>query len=654
MLIINSIVFDHEGLAMIKINLKELHRTKWIYGFLAAELFFYSYILFTEPFSTVATTIFLQISFLLNMLYGANFAFRLTNEDYKNAMDSLGPNLHRYVSASFTTILLVNLINYLLLSGISLMMLFLGRFPSWLFREILQLNLMYFLVNNLSCAAAGYIIGFLVVHRIKYLFLLILSFIVSPVSKIVLPYVSFFSVFNLGPYSVNVVQNQMYGFDTEITRLYKFLTILTALLLFGLILLYRRIKVHKLAPVTALLLAALIFSAWQWSVPAWVRRPLGSNGDPLAEDNYDFKYYSTYLAPDAAQHPVNYRISDMKIDLWLKREAIFEVQLTVEGLFDQDYINGSLYHGFKIEQVQADGQMISFKQVGDLFTISLPLKQNQTRQLTLTYKGLSSPYFPANYKACTFPAYYNWLPLARVQPSAFIYDSYYANFNAAYNTDPIDYEVTLHADPRKTAFSSLDRGPDGVFRGRSDAGVSLYYGNLHLGSEDMAAVASIPKKEAEHLAQRADALREEYQAVAKKYGLAQTDLHFKFIHGLWLNTAYNHQIGFEDYGVIKVSGLDEPLREENMLFNLIYGSYEWRRQPVKVQDMIFYMVDGLPAQDKERMAYAIEEHDLGAYFEMPVEQREKTLHEIFSQLKEGRVSEDTLRRIMEGTTHAEN
>lgn len=639
---------------MIKINLKELHRTKWIYLILMIELIFYSYILYTEPFSSDKTTIFLQITFILNMIFGANYAFRLTNEDYKDVMDSFHRTLHRYISASFATIFIVNLINFLLLSLIALIMFYMGKFPLWLFKDLILVNFIYFLINNVSCAVGGFIIGFLIPHRIKYLFLLILSFIVSPVSKFVLPYIGLFSTFNLGPYSIDVTANYLYGFDTEITRLFKFLTILIALLFLCLILLYQRIKAPKLIPIGVLLLVTLVVSAWQWSLPAWLRRPFGSNGDPLAEYNYDFKYYSGHLSPDPEKHPINYQIQNMNINLWLKREALFEVEMTLEGLFDQDLMYGSLYHGFQIDQVIVNGQEVPFQQERDLFTINLPLKEKETKQVTLRYKGLSSPYLPGNYKACVFPAYFNWLPLARVQPAVFIYDGYNANFSAAYNPNMIDYELTLHANSNKTAFSSLDKDSDGVFRGRSDRGISLYYGNLYLGSEDMVAVASIPKKEVENLADKVESTREYYQSVAKKYGIEQSDLPFKFIVGLQLRIPYNRWSGFEDYGIIKTTGLEFPPSEHDFLLSLIYGSYELRRQPNDVQDLVVSIVDGMHQTDKRAYAFTAGELGLEKYFELPIEQREETVKRVLQELKEGKISKEVIQDIVEEKSDAGN
>lgn len=631
---------------MTFIHLKELNRTRWIYVFLGLELLFYTYIMYTEPLSAHGITLFLQVSFLLNMVYGANFAFRMTSEDYRDAMASLGTRMYHYIFASFLTIVLVNLIHFFLLTGISLVMRLSGHIPPWLFNEVFSLHLIYIFINNITCAVIGYLIGYLIQHRIKYLALLFLSFTVSPVSKIVLPYVSLFSWLNLGPYSVNIAQNPLYGFDTEVTRLFKFLTILLSLLLLLTLIITARIKSKKFLPVTLLLLASVIFSAWQWSQPAWLRRPMGSNGDPLAENNYDFKYYSMAPLPNPELYPITYEINHMNINVELSRQAAFVVDMTLTAVSDTTAINGSLYHGFRIREVLADSMSIPFHQDGEVFSIPLSLKEREVKKITLKYDGLNSPYFPGNYKAAAFPAFFNWLPLARIQPAAFIYDGYSINFSAAYNTNPIDYELTLQTKSGKEIFSSLDRSSDGVFRGKSNMGVSLYYGNLHQLDATTAYVVSITPTEIDLLTSQVQQANEKFQAVAAKYGLSQSGTDYKFLHGLWLSTSYNHLIGFEDFGTVKVSALVKDQSEEMILYSLINGSFALRRQPIDVQDVVFYMIRGLNVTIEDQEYVMETEKELMPYFKKSVSERERIVRELISSIHQGMISLETVHRII--------
>lgn len=311
---LNLTYSEEKHYAVIKFNLNELFRMRWMLALIFLEGILYCCILLFEPAASDMTAILLQIGFLLNLFFGSYYASRLSDPDYREMLDTLKPALPLFIGSSIVTIVLVNLIHLALLSVIAVILYLIGHLPAWLMAELLRQNFIYFFINQISSALLGYLIGYLITHRLKYLILISVSFLISPVSKLALPYVRFIALINLGPANFNIAPNYLYGFDTEITCFFHFSTFCLLLLTLLSILVGIRLNRKKVFSLTFLLLILTGICAWQWTQPAWLRRPFYSNGSPLAESVYDSNYYRLYQAPDPADYPVHYLIREMKID----------------------------------------------------------------------------------------------------------------------------------------------------------------------------------------------------------------------------------------------------------------------------------------------------------------------------------------------------
>jgi hypothetical protein len=174
-------------------------------------------------------------------------------------------------------------------------------------------------------------------------------------------------------------------------------------------------------------------------------------------------------------------IAITKYDINMKIRRLVEIDATVTIVNKQkqplNSVSLSLYHGFKVTSVSNNHGELSFRQKSDLLHIQLPseLPPNQSRQLSISYKGLSSPLFFANSQAVYLPYYFPWLPSGNIEP-AFQYTQLglirnnHQWGNAA--------EITLTYDGPAPLYTNIKKIGSKKWHGKSSFGISVVVGEI--------------------------------------------------------------------------------------------------------------------------------------------------------------------------------
>ncbi|MPN46127.1 hypothetical protein SDC9_193710 [bioreactor metagenome] len=83
-----------------------------------------------------------------------------------------------------------------------------------------------------------------------------------------------------------------------------------------------------------------------------------------------------------------------------------------------------------------------------------------------------------------------------------------------------------------------------------------------------------------------------------------------------------------------------------ILYSLINGSFALRRQPIDVQDVVFYMIRGLNVTIEDQEYVMETEKELMPYFKKSVSERERIVRELISSIHQGMISLETVHRII--------
>ncbi|GMO00793.1 hypothetical protein PthstB1num2_28330 [Parageobacillus thermoglucosidasius] len=195
-------------------------------------------------------------------------------------------------------------------------------------------------------------------------------------------------------------------------------------------------------------------------------------------ERVDETYYRALSHENSVPHQV---IAITKYNVHMKIKRLVEIDTAITIVNNQkqplDNISLSLYHGFKVIDVSSSHKKLSFQQKNDLLNIQLPseLPPKQSCQLSISYKGLSSPLFFANSRAVYLPYYFPWLPSSNVEP-AFQYTKIgLIRNNHQWGNDA---EITLTYDGPTPLYTNIKKVGSKKWHGRSSFGLSVVVGKI--------------------------------------------------------------------------------------------------------------------------------------------------------------------------------
>lgn len=356
---------------------------------------------------------------------------------------------------------------------------------------------LYFLLSDTICGLLGLLVGAVSGSRAAWVCVLVLWLFVSPISAEATSFIfqmmgttsSFlmflFSLLNLGG-KVALQIIPVYGITFEPGVLYKNLLIL--LLCFLVLWLACRTGKLVLRRLICLGGAALLVLTAGFLFPT-VGLFYTYYGVPNTTALlYELNYYSDRYDKENTLRPDAIPAFDTGEHL---RPLSHEIQLTVgvTGIAARDTLTCevveaspvqtfTLYRHLLVSEVTCEGDPLTFRQESDYLEVDLPeAAVGQRLTLTISYRGTSSPQFPASRGGVYLPAPYPWYPEPLYkEPTSFRgYNHMEQNvlFEPVVWDEPVSY--SLETNLRGTMYTNLDNTAPGVFAGTSRDGLTVFF-----------------------------------------------------------------------------------------------------------------------------------------------------------------------------------
>lgn len=357
---------------------------------------------------------------------------------------------------------------------------------SMLYYQSVRYIILYWFLS----ALVGFFVGVLLSKWIKgkaiYPSLLVVWLLISPMNY---PFITQLTILlNLkNPYDVinflNIGQidphrkyDPLYGFPLESFNWYKkwFFLVITLLLLLTLI--SRKIKrvsfAYLLVGVFLLLTIFPIVKNLKSE-----EQVVYTGTEPQSINTYDVSYYRLNRSEMNIQSQ-DLTINKYDINFKLNPDLQLKVVTSVKNNgHDVSKINFTLYHDLKVSSIKYNGNLISFQQKKDQLTVKLPtsIKQNETFELVISYRGNSSPYYFANNQAIFLPYNFPWLPTINTGPAMKVdnFDIYKLSLQAR-NT--VDYNLIVNDD--KDIFVNLNKVGPNHWQGIKTNGLTIVSGSI--------------------------------------------------------------------------------------------------------------------------------------------------------------------------------
>ncbi|ARP44641.1 hypothetical protein GTHT12_03775 (plasmid) [Geobacillus thermodenitrificans] len=354
-----------------------------------------------------------------------------------------------------------------------------------------QYLLLYWSLTFFVSLLIGILVASWMKGKLVYPIILFIWILIGPVNTYFLgnvaanPSIGDFLVWiNLGEPNPTALFNDLYGFELSSyhwIKKFMILTILSALLYITFYCKKAFFKINKIFIIitSTFLLLTIVFGI-QLSLERqiYISNPYSSK----SRDNIEYEYYyENYSSPPKSNSvSKKYSISQYDINLDIDRYVKVKVKLTIQNDSTSPIktLNFTLYHGFKVNQVIAKKDHLSFKQKQDLLTITLKdsIKPNGKVDIEMKYSGFSSPLFFANERAVFLPYYFPWLPSANTRPAFAIIKEYgLLRENHQWN-NPV--HVTLNFSGSNKIYTNLTKTGEGKWNGTVSNGVSIIAGEL--------------------------------------------------------------------------------------------------------------------------------------------------------------------------------
>jgi len=321
--------------------------------------------------------------------------------------------------------------------------------------------------------------------KIIYPVILLVSVLIGPANSYVFGTVANQSAnnllawVNLGEPNPYALFNDLYGFEVSLYHWMKrlFMLLLTSFLFLLTHYIRKRANIKKgiylYFAVCAIGMGALMYYFT-------LDRQIYVSNSLLTEtrERVDEDYYRTLSHKHSGLHQ-EIAITNYDVNLKIKRLVEIDTAATIVNRSKQsiNQVSLSLYHGFKVMDISSDNKKLSFQQNNDLLTIQLPSKlaPNQSRELSISYKGLSSPLFFANSRAVYLPYYFPWLPSTAVKP-AFQYTKMgLLRNNHQWRNDA---QISLTYNGPTPLYTNIEKTSGNKWHGRSSFGLTAVAGKI--------------------------------------------------------------------------------------------------------------------------------------------------------------------------------
>jgi hypothetical protein len=210
--------------------------------------------------------------------------------------------------------------------------------------------------------------------------------------------------------------------------------------------------------------------------------------DPDVVHEYVWSKHRAYAPGEPvslADYPVEKLITLVKtdIDLCSTTQGI-KAEVTMNAILDTQ-ANGqsfTLYSDLVVDDVLVDGETAAIERSCDGLMVYFPSAKNAGDQVTFIfrYHGYSLPVYPANETTVQLNRAFPWIPW----PGIKIYHDYYIISESEsffiedwQRGDEVAY--TLRYQGPGNVYTNLTKEGDGLYKGMSDNGVSLYSGMVH-------------------------------------------------------------------------------------------------------------------------------------------------------------------------------
>lgn len=590
------------------------------------------------PFSFVFQLI--SIVYIFTSLY---FSSRIEEDSLKETFDFYKNKRIEYFLSYIFSMSIISFFTFLISSLFIFIISKVIHIKLWCYLDTINTLFLYSFLYSVAYMLIGFFVGKIVKGKMKYFVALVLTFIISPMSTILLPYVSFVYKLTFGPPNIRASYLTYYGFDVETVRYYKCISI--CLILFSLILIFKEkieSKTNKIM-VSFSLIFSILF-AFLYFKPHWVYKSL--HQDESSYLTYDSNYYNDKNNLKNKENP-NYKIVSMDVKLYLHDSSTFNVKMKIESIKDIDKIIGNLYHKFKIENVFVNGVKTTFNQKSDFFSINKNLKKGESCTIELDYSGVSSPMYPINRKGVFLPSNFNYLPLNEYSTLAKT-DSYSGvYFLDKYIKDQVQYKLTI-SGMRKEIITNLpinmkNNNGELEYIGKSNKGISIYAGNFNKITNNLYEIGYLDDYEITDEA--LNKFKKLIKEVSIEYGLISDYDNLKVVYGDigvnkesisdGYNTDPNNIIFINSFEIDENRVLALLLQRESFLSKQSYLSSSFLFDlinNIKSDSQNFYDFSGVKSDENDIRTDLIKE-----FVKLPLEKRKEIIKSIIKRMKNGEV-----------------
>lgn len=474
----------------IKFELIQLFRQKILYIILPIVMFF----LFTST-QRGLHEITLSAYVVQTLIFGFLFiGYQTGIRDKKYGYDQLIKKMKNSFSEDFAKVLAIWIycvfINIVLIIEIIILGHLHNSIP-WLVRESVSYILLYFLLTSMISSVIGLLIGEIISKKSGYFFLLIIGAFIGPLGVNIIQQIfailninpmklkAFFVWINLGQYAPDMGINLQYGLEIESKRFIHHIVFLFIVVgLYFVLLCFRKFErpEHKKLSIkaSAISIVLIIISVIIYNQSIFIYK--AGSTDNHGKDVEDFIYYDN--KKKVYEEIADYEIKSIQGKLDLRKHLVFSGNIGIETKKPIDKITMSLYHGFIIKNITANGKACSWKQNGDICTINLKetYSENSPIQLHMEYEGMSSQYFFAGQKATLLTNYFAFLPF-QGKAKVMLVENSSLNTIPLKNNKKIDYQLEILNN--KKIYSNLSNTNKDIYEGDTTDGVIILSGHIN-------------------------------------------------------------------------------------------------------------------------------------------------------------------------------
>ncbi len=421
----------------------------------------------------------------LMILWSLILGYNMQSQDYEIGISEVFKTIYRATTIKLIGRLVIGTLAVIFVSGacysIGAVYLFKAGASVVYFREALINSITYWVLPSLVSMFLGLTIGIFIKSVLAYLLIIIISFVIGPISQSLhqllglsdlIDIRSLIMSINLGQYS-NYVIDPLYGMEIETTRI---LTRVVILLLVAIIFQLSLLTKKYLDKVIGISLASvsiviLIFVLLQVPEKEFIYK--NGHFENEAKSSYDYSNYgeavNTFYSYD------DFKMLESEIKIISNELLDVNIRSKLQCLKDVQEVKLTLYRDLKVSEVYINNAEAKFIQKDDFITVLYDFQENESYEITMEYKGVSSPNYYYSNKAALLLNYFPWTP--RLGHHTVMYTD--AGLFSKYISEdyPVKYKLILN-DELGNIYTNLDKVSDNTFQGVSSQGVMMVYGML--------------------------------------------------------------------------------------------------------------------------------------------------------------------------------